>query len=273
MVLVAVVITLVTVNIILLTLTGKYTHAPGGLGRGTMVVVSPFQKALSTIVQSAKSVWYQYFFVVSTAEENQRLKKELAEIRGKLNYCDEAIIATSRLRRLLDFTEEIRHPMISAQVVGRDPSPWSKTIIVDKGMRHGVRQGLPVVVPEGIVGVVTDASGRFSKILLLIDPNSAVDGLVQTTRSRGIVKGTGENHCEFDYVLRKDTVDIGDVVVSSGLDGVFPKGLRVGRISEVMRMDAGIFQKVTLTPDVDFDVIEEVFIISQTSLDAFSDMP
>ena len=98
---------------------------------------------------------------------------------------------------------------------------------------------------------------------MLIDPNSAVDALVQQTRARGIVKGGGPDYCVFDYVLRKHEISVGDTVVSSGLDGVFPKGLRVGRISEIVRLNAGIFQKVSVTPYVDFEILEEVFIISE----------
>ena len=152
--------------------------------------------------------------------------------------------------------------MIAAQVVGKDPSPWSKTVIVDKGTRDDVREGAPVVIPEGIVGVVVEAAGNYAKVMLLIDPNSAVDALVQETRARGIVKGGGADYCMFDYVLRKHAISVGDTVVSSGLDGVFPKGLRVGRISEIVRQNAGIFQKVSVTPYVDFDILEEVFVIT-----------
>ena len=157
--------------------------------------------------------------------------------------------------------------MIAAQVVGKDPSPWSKTIIVDKGNRAGIGQGAPVVIPEGIVGVVVEASARSSKVLLLIDPNSAVDALVQRTRARGIVKGGGAGYCLFDYVLRKHNISVGDTVVSSGMDGVFPKGLPVGRISEIVRLNAGIFQKVSLTTSVDFEILEEVFIITRPTVD------
>ena len=113
-----------------------------------------------------------------------------------------------------------------------------------------------------LVGVVVEASGHYAKVLLLIDPNSAVDALVQSTRARGIVKGAGEGVCVFDYVLRKHAVSVGDTVVSSGLDGIFSKGLRVGRVSEIVRQNAGIFQKVSVTPYVDFEILEEVFIIS-----------
>ena len=144
---------------------------------------------------------------------------------------------------------------------------------MDKGIRDGVRQGAPVVIPEGIVGVVVEASGRYAKVLLLTDPNSAVDALVQQTRARGIVKGGGADYCVFDYVLRKHGISVGDTVVSSGLDGVFPKGFRVGRISEIVRQNAGIFQKVSVTPYVDFEILEEVFIISEAAAEPLPGEP
>lgn len=270
MILVALVIVLVAVNIILLTITGKHTQAPSGLGRGALVIVSPFQKQFTAFFNSVKDTWNQYFFLVSTAEENQRLKKALGQSLEQLNRYSETEIANDRLRHLLGFEKEIPRPMIAAQVVGKDPSAWSKTIIVDKGTRDSVRQGAPVVIPEGIVGVVVEASARYAKVLLLTDPNSAVDALVQQTRARGIVKGGGADFCVFDYVLRKHDISVGDMVVSSGLDGVFPKGFRVGRISEIVRQNAGIFQKVSVTPYVDFEILEEVFIISEP---AYEDNP
>ena len=270
MILVAVVIVLVAVNVILLTITGKQTQSPSGLGRGALVVVSPFQKQFTAFFQSIKNIWNRYFFLVSTVQENQRLKAALVQNMQQLNRCAETELANSRLRHLLGFEEEVPMPMIAARVVGKDPSAWSKTVIVDKGTRDGVQQGAPVVVPEGIAGVVVEASSGYAKVLLLVDPNSAVDALVQQTRARGIVKGGGGGFCVFDYVLRKHEISVGDTVVSSGLDGVFPKGLRVGRISEIVRLNAGIFQNVSVTPYVDFETLEEVFVISQP---AFEDFP
>ena len=270
MILVAVVIVLVAVNVILLTITGKHTQAPSGIGRGVLVVVSPFQRQFTVFFQSVKDIWNQYFFLVSTAKENQELKKSLGQRMQQLNRYAETELANDRLRHLLGFEKEVPQPMIAARVVGKDPSAWSKTLIVDKGTRDGVRQGAPVVIPEGIAGVVVEASARYAKVLLLIDPNSAVDALVQQTRARGIVKGGGGDYCVFDYVLRKHEISVGDTVVSSGLDGVFPKGLRVGRISEIVRLNAGIFQKVSVTPYVDFEILEEVFVISEP---AFEDLP
>ena len=273
MLLVAAVIVLVAVNVILLTITGKHTQAPAGVGRGVIAVVSPFQKQLTAFVQSIKNIWNQYFFLVGTAQENERLKKALGQSLEKLNHCNETELANDRLRHLLGFEKEVPRPMVPAQVIGRDPSPWSKTVIIDKGNRDGVYQGAPVVVPEGIVGIVIEASYYYAKVLLLIDPNSAVDALVQKTRARGIVKGEGDDYCVFDYVLRKHSISVGDAVVSSGLDGVFPKGLRVGRISEIVRLNAGIFQKVSVTPYVDFEILEEVFVIGRRAVDDLSGEP
>jgi rod shape-determining protein MreC len=270
MILIAVVIVLVAVNVILLTIAGMQPQPPSGLGKGVLMIVSPFQKHLSGLVQSVKEIWNQYFFLVSTAEENLQLKKALGHSLQRLNRCSETQLANDRLRHLLGFEAPSARPMIEAQVVGKDPSPWSKTVIVDKGSRNNVRLGAPVVVPEGIVGVIVEASPQYAKVLLLIDPNSAVDALVQRTRARGIVKGGGAGYCIFDYVLRKHEISVGDTVVSSGLDGVFPKGLRVGRISEIVRLNAGIFQRVSVTPTVDFEILEEVFIISEPTAPEFS---
>lgn len=273
MILFAVVIVLITVNIILLTLTAKQTQTSTPIGRGTLLLLSPFQRQLTNFVQSVKGIWNHYFFLVFTSEENQRLKKELGRQVAALNRYAEFELTNDRLRRLLGFEATIPQKMIAARVVGKDPSAWSKTIIMDKGTDNGIQIGAPVVVPEGIVGVVVDASERFAKVLMLIDPNSAVDALVQKTRARGIIKGGGADYLTFDYVLRKHDICVGDTVVSSGLDGVFPKGLRVGRVSEVVKLNAGIFQKVQVTPYVDFEILEEAFILSAPTEKKLSEEP
>jgi rod shape-determining protein MreC len=146
-------------------------------------------------------------------------------------------------------------------VVGKDPSPWFRSIIIDKGKNDGVVRGLPVVVPDGIAGQVVDASGGFAKVMLIIDPTSAVDAIVQRTRSRGIVQGEFPGQCLLKYVLRKHNIQVGDTVISSGLDGVFPKGQRIGRVTEVLRGSAGVFQDVVVTPFVDFERLELVLVV------------
>jgi rod shape-determining protein MreC len=263
MVLLVAVTLMIAANIIFLTLSGKNSQTPGALGRGVLILVYPFQKQLTETVQSIKDVWNQYFFLVHTESENRKLKAALGKRTETLNSCIETQLENERLRHLLGFEAVYKSPMTAARVVGQDPSSWSKTVIVDKGAHDGIRKAAPVVIPEGIVGVVVEVAPRNSKVLLLIDSNSAVDAMVQRTRARGIVKGGGSDECTFKYVLRKHEIGVGDTVVSSGLDGVFPKGLRIGRISEIVRLNAGIFQKVAVTPTVDFDILEEVFILSK----------
>jgi rod shape-determining protein MreC len=152
--------------------------------------------------------------------------------------------------------------ILSAELIGRDTTPWFKTIIIDKGKADGIEKGFAVVVPEGIVGQVIHASYHYSKVLLIIDSNSAVDALVQKIRARGVVKGEPTGLCLFDYVLRKHEINVGDTVVSSGLDGVYPKGLRIGRVSEVVKRNSDIFQEITVIPFVDFETLEEVLILT-----------
>ena len=131
---------------------------------------------------------------------------------------------------------------------------------VCKGSNDGVRKGLPVGIPEGIAGQVIDVSAAYAKVMLITDRNSAVDALVQRTRARGIIKGESTSSCVFQYALRKDEVNIGDKIVASGLDGVFPRGMPIGEVSEVVKRAAGIFQEVSVTPYVDFEKIEEMLV-------------
>jgi len=134
--------------------------------------------------------------------------------------------------------------------------------MIDKGKTEGMRKGLPVVIPEGIAGIITDVSNHHSKVLLIVDQNSAIDAISQGTRARGIIKGNAFNQCLFKYVLRKHEIKKGDIIISSGLDGVFPKGFRIGEVSGISQKNSDvIFQEIIVTPYVDFEKLEEVFVV------------
>ncbi len=250
-------VVLIVVNIIILSVnSSRYSsYGPGAF------FIAPFQKTVTQSVQFFKNIWDHYFFLVSVAKENDNLKKAINHATDKNNKYREIEISNFRLRNLLNFQKTMTNRVLVAKVIGQDPSPWFKTIIIDKGKADGIKKGLPVVVPEGIAGQVIDISYNCSKVLLLIDQNSAVDVLVQRTRDRGLVKGQSDGRCLADYVLRKHDIEIGDTVISSGLDGVFPKGLRVGYVSEIVKRNSGIFQEVTVMPYIDFEKLEEVLVI------------
>ena len=169
----------------------------------------------------------------------------------------------ARLKRLFNFQETLNKGVVAAEVIGRDPSPWFKTIIINKGRREGVERGMPVVIPEGIAGLVTDVAKTHAKILLVIDQNSAVDAMIQRTRARGIIKGDPSGRLQLQYVLRKHDIHEGDVVISSGLDGVFPKGMPVGTVVKVVRNRRGMFQQIEVEPVVNFAQLEYLAIILQ----------
>ena len=260
------------VSLVFFAVTGRratYPVSGGGVG---MLVVSPIQEMVTGSARFVRNTWRRYFALVSVAHENERLTDALARSIAENNRYREMELSSQRLRELLNFYETVDVQSFAAEVVARDPSGWFNTVIIDKGSTHGVRRNMPVVVAEGIVGQVVDTSRYYAKVLLIIDPNSSVDGLCQRTRARGVVKGTIHERCDFMYVLRKDDVRVGDSVISSGLDGIYPKGLPIGRVSAVVKRNAGIFQTVEVDPHVDFGKLEEVLVILNAPQHEFQDM-
>jgi len=198
---------------------------------------------------------------VAVRQECDQLQWKLAEAEMEKSRSLESELASQRLRNLLEMKSEVSHPMLLSQVVGLDPSGWFKTVIINRGAKDGVSKGMAVTAPEGIVGHVIGASYRYSKVLLVVDRSSAMDALVQRTRFRGIVEGETTETCRFKYIVKKADIRIGDTVISSGLDGLFPKGLRVGVVSEISKPPSGLFQEVRIRPFVDFARLEEVMVI------------
>ena len=221
----------------------------------------PFQAGVTRVMHFCRRTWNHYFYLVGVQQERDRLKEELGAAEMEKNRCLESALATERLRELLEMNAEAPYRMLPAQVAGIDPSGWFKTVIINKGTGDGVSKGMAVVATKGLVGHVIKAFDRSAMVLLVIDRTSAVDALVQRSRFRGIVEGETPVNCRFKYLVRKADVKIGDTVVSSGLDGVFPKGLRVGAISQILNPGSGLFQEPRVRPFVDFARLEEVLVI------------
>lgn len=223
--------------------------------------VSPVQEAVAATIEFGEQIWFRYFYLVDTVRRNEQLRREVARLRQQIHACREIEKTNDRLQRLVEFKSGSPLKMEAAEIVAKDPSPWYHSVIINKGRSDGVEKGCPVVVPEGVVGQVTAVSTRYAKVLLIIDRNSAVDALVQRNRARGVVFGHAGGGCRFDFVLRKLDVRVGDVIITSGLDGIYPKGLRIGWISTVVKRNSGIFQEIEVTPNVDFHRLEEVLVV------------
>lgn len=223
-------------------------------------LASPFQRIIDATGDRIGYVWHHYFWLVQTAAENDRLLAENREYLAALNRMEEIRLANERLRQLLAFRDEVELPMLPAQVIAEDVSSWFRTIVIDKGTEHGVSEGMPVVVAEGVVGRIIKASPYHSRVLLITDASSAVASLVQRNRTRGVVRGRGDT-LTFDFALRQKDVELGDKVITSGTGGVFPRGLVLGEVSRISREEYGLFQALEVTPAVDFSRLEEVLVL------------
>ena len=255
------VIVLAALNVMVIAFIGQNYHPTGGPGPVGIYVIAPFQKVATDVISFTKDMWRHYFYLVTAARENDRLKKQLREALQKNQQQIEIDLANKRLRALLNFKKNVDRHVITAEVIGKDPSRWYKTVIIDKGKTDGVFKGSAVVAPSGVAGQVIETLAHYSKVLLMTDHNSSVDAVAQKKRARGIVKGDGGNQCRFEYALRKHNIQVGDVIVTTGLDGVFPKGQSVGYVSGVVKRNSGEFQEITVTPYVDFENINELMVL------------
>ena len=223
----------------------------------------PLQKTMARISNSLHSVKKNYIDLLTVREEKERLWQELQECRTKAYANRGAVALNARLRKLLDFKESSNQPTITAQIIGKDPSLWFRSVIIDRGSSDGVGKGMPVVTGEGIVGQVYASSTDYSKVLLAIAPSSAIDVLLQGSRIRGILKGTGKNLYQLEYILKTAEVFVGDRVVTAGYGGMFPTGLPVGIVSKVTRNRRGMFLEIEVVPAVDFRTLENLLVIER----------
>ena len=226
-------------------------------------ISAPVQKVVWGIIGGVGNVWRGYFYLVGLEKENKDLKRELQELKLQMNRYREADLANERLRALLNFKKSIATPLLPAQLVAFDPSGWFQTILIDKGRNDGVVLDMAVVSAEGLVGRVIGVGNHHAKVLLILDGNSAVDAYIQRSRARGVLVGLGRELCLLKYVQRNEDVQVGDKVISSGMGGVFPKGLLVGTVQEVVRASSGLFQRVEVEPAVNFSRLEEVLVVIQ----------
>jgi len=227
-------------------------------------ITYPFQKAVTYSTDALGNLIDSYVLLVNLKRENVALRKKVTELREENSLLRERAIASERLQNLLRFSKKIPGPILPAQIIGIDPSSWFRTILIDKGTKHGVERGMAVVSPEGIVGHVLQTSPHSAKVLLITDFNSSVDAIVQRSRAKGLVEGNGENRCRLKYAPRAEDIQLGDRVVTSGLGGRYPKGLMVGKINKIEKKSYGLFQQAEIILSANFSKLEEVFIITET---------
>jgi rod shape-determining protein MreC len=224
-------------------------------------ILAPVQKFVKGSVNYSADLWKKYIDLINTHEENKRLKVEINKLVLENSRNREIISTYKRLQELLKVKNVTEDDVIASQVIGHDPTGWFQSVIIDKGKNSGIKENMPVVNANGVVGQIVSVSYNYSKVLLLIDQNSAVDCIIERSRDSGIVKGVSSEVCTLDYVLKTNDVRVGDIVVTSGLDRVFPKGHHIGEVTNVKDAPGELFKDIKIKPSVDFARLEEVLVI------------
>lgn len=221
----------------------------------------PVQKTIALPVDLLRQGWARYVGLVGVGQENRRLRLELARLAEENLQLREALVASGRLARIAEMRDDFEVPMLPAELVGSDVSPWFRSVLLDKGRGHGVDAGMPVISESGLAGLVTATSSEAARGMLLLDRQSAVDGTIQRSRAQGVVRGRGDALLEFEFVARGSDVRPGDQVITSGLGGVYPKGLLVGQVREVPDPGSRLLGTALVEPAVDFRSLEQVFVM------------
>ncbi len=255
---IAVAAVLLIVSLTILSYSAVRLSETGLLRKLVLETAAPVEDAITVTLKGLHNTWNRYLFLVGLEDENRRLRREKALLSEQLNQYREGYLEGMRLQKLLDIKGGLQYRPVAARVIDSDRTSLFKTLLINKGTAEGLRVGLPVLADQGVVGRIIETSWHASRVLLMIDENSNIDALIQRSRAQGILQGAGSAGCNLKYISRVEEVQTGDVVLSSGLAGVFPKGLLLGVVTGASRKEGGLFQKIDVAPAVDFGKLEEV---------------
>jgi rod shape-determining protein MreC len=238
---------------------GQLKYEP--VGAVLMWVLRPLQMAAQGTANWVVGVQENYLTMSGFKAENERLHRRIQELEVERHRLLEADAVNRKLQQLLEFRSQLPTKAVTASIIANSASSWFQGCILDKGSADGVQKDMAVVTPLGVVGKVVSVTKRSAKVILLTDANSGIDVLVQRTRSRGIVSGSLDNGTVLKYMKRSEDVQVGDRLITSGVDGVFPKGLLVGTVIKVNKQHLGLFQSVEVLPAVQSSRVEEVLVV------------
>ena len=239
---------------------GQLKNEP--LGAVLMWIMRPLQIAAQTTVNWLGGLQDNYDTLAGFRSENERLRRRVQTLEIERQKLLEAQATNNSLKQLLDLRSHLSGTAIAASIIANSATSWFQSCQLNKGSADGVRKGMAVVTPLGVVGQVVSVTPRTAKVLLLTDPNSGIDVLVQRTRARGIVSGSLESGTVLKYVKRSEDVQEGDRLMTSGTDGVFPKGMMVGTVIKVLKQHIGLFQFIEVLPAVQVARVEDVLVVA-----------
>jgi rod shape-determining protein MreC len=226
----------------------------------TVSAVSPFQRAGAKGIGNIRGTWSHYFALQNTSRDNEQLRRQNDELKMQVNQLQSKAAEADRLSALLNFRQAQRNvPMLAARVIGTSADTASQTVYLDRGERDGIRRNMGVITPDGVVGKVVESYRDTAQVLLLTDKDSGVGAMLAESRIQSPVGGTGEPLLSMKYIPTDDTVNVGEHVVTSGMDRIFPRDLPVGVVTEIKT--GRPFQHVRVRPAANLQRLEEVIVL------------
>lgn len=222
---------------------------------------APIQSLITFTIDQTARFLQNYVFLVHVRRDFVEVVEENRKLLNTIHSLREIEAENKRLHALLQFQNTIEDQKVTAQVIAKDVSTEFRSIRINKGSSLGIQRGMAVVTHEGVVGKVLRTTAGYSDVITLLDNLSAIDAIVQRSRAKGMLEGATDFSCILKYVLRTDDVEVGDMAITSGLDGIYPKGLLLGTVIKVNKKSYGMTQEVELRPSVDFSKLEEVLVI------------
>jgi rod shape-determining protein MreC len=227
-----------------------------------LTILKPFQKAANYTGEKFSKGLNTYVNIKEVASENDRLKKKVEQLAASNQVLQEEAIENKKMRELLSFRTRYTRKTIPAHVIGRDPTNWYKSLTIGKGELDGVKKDMVVVVPEGLVGKISYVSRRTATVLLILDKDNPVPALIRESRYYGVFYGSQTGVSLLKYVKSEADPQEGNTVITSGMGWIYPKGLVIGKILKVNKAEYSFYLDIKVKPEVDFDRLEHVLVIS-----------
>jgi len=252
-------------------------HAPSGasvIEAVTFSIFSEAERAAAAVIDGVRGVWSGYFALQAARAENEELRRQLADLQVRLQEQRALALRSQQLQALLDLRAQVSLPTAAATVISADPTPWFRSVTINKGTEDGLRPNMAVIAPDGLVGrIVGEVAPRAARVQLLIDRNAAAGAMIERSRASGVVAAAaGDPPLIMEYVSNQADVKVGDTVVSSGIDGIYPRGFVIGRVESAVNSPGGA-RSIRVRPAVDFTALDEVLVVLLQAAEPIAEGP
>lgn len=225
-----------------------------------LLILSPVYSAVDYSTSKATTILNNYLLLIDLKQQNIAMDVELSELKSQIIVLSEEANSARRFRALLDLPEIEPFNPITAEVVRKRAEPWETTFLINSGSANGIASSMGVANIDGVIGQVIRVAPQISKVMTILHPQSGIAGMLEKSRLSGVVSGTGHGTCIMKFVSRFERVVLGESLITSSLDGAFPKGIPIGIVSRIMKDPEEIFQSIEIIPYVDFSAVEEVVL-------------